>query len=370
MHHLRVLVSAAALSIAALGHATAQTLPDYYPADYGQIVEGSRGEEPVLVFGNVGEPGWAPVLESFREKFPWIEVQILNLSGNEVFERYNAEDSAGISSADVLLGFGPVLWTDLLDRGKILPYQSAESGNVPDWSIQAEGVYTYSTDPWVLAWNKVILPENEWPKSLADMAALVAKDPGRFEGKLGAMPPWGNAGAQSLALHQARQMGEESMLASYGVLGPKTQLFASGIPVCEKIISGEFTMGYYLSAAGVFRIAGDPVQARILGWTYPSDGTPVTVRNIAIASNSNSPNSAKLLIDHVLSAAGQRGVAMGGLVPYRPGVDVTGTPLGVSYDSMVEAVGEENLVITTFDPDKFADPDFAAKMAPLFKYEG
>src|SRR5262245_40213821 len=75
---------AAAISMTA---AQAQSLPDYYPGSYKDIVEASKAEGKLLVQSNVGEPNWRPILEAFAKEYPWIKVQTLDLSGTEVFER-------------------------------------------------------------------------------------------------------------------------------------------------------------------------------------------------------------------------------------------------------------------------------------------
>ena len=70
-------------------------MPDYYPADYSSVIEASKAENGVLVYSNMGEMNWRPLIEAFNAEYPWIKVQTLDLGSIEVFERYYAETAAG-----------------------------------------------------------------------------------------------------------------------------------------------------------------------------------------------------------------------------------------------------------------------------------
>lgn len=54
------------------GPAAAQdaSWPDYYPDDYGDIIEASRDEDNLLVYSNMAEYNWTPIIEGFQELYP------------------------------------------------------------------------------------------------------------------------------------------------------------------------------------------------------------------------------------------------------------------------------------------------------------
>ncbi len=73
---------------------------------------------------------------------------------------------------------------------------------------------------------------------------------------------------------------------------------------------------------------------------------------MAITQKSQSPNSAKLLVDFILSQEGQMAVSVGGLTPYRADV----APLAAYHlDKIEQIVGSENLVFLEIDPE-LTDP--------------
>ncbi|GIW08995.1 MAG: hypothetical protein KatS3mg061_0052 [Dehalococcoidia bacterium] len=105
-----------------------------------------------------------------------------------------------------------------------------------------------------------------------------------------------------------------------------------------------------------------PAAGAVLGYSLISDGTPVITRGMAITKKAQSPNSAKLLVDYILSQEGQLAWSKGGLTAYRPDVaDRAENHLA----KLAAAVGEQNLVPFSFDPD-IADAtkreDFRARL--------
>jgi iron(III) transport system substrate-binding protein len=92
------------------------------------------------------------------------------------------------------------------------------------------------------------------------------------------------------------------------------------------------------------------------------DGTPMITRGMGVTKKAQSPNSAKLMLDFILSADGQIAFANGGLTAYRPDVaDKAKTHL----DKLSAEVGQQNLLPFSFDPeiaDKAKADDFRARL--------
>src|SRR3546814_109011 len=153
-----LLVGSGGLALSAMLAAAplqAQEMPEGYPADYAGVIDGSRAENGVTVFSNVGEVNWRPVIEAFEAKYPWIDVQTLDLGASEVFERFYADNAAGSNTADIVLSSSALSWLDMVEQGHIEPYVSPEIANLPEWSRPLEGVYSISADPMVIAYNKL-----------------------------------------------------------------------------------------------------------------------------------------------------------------------------------------------------------------------
>src|SRR5262249_43340694 len=158
----------------------------------------------------------------------------------------------------------------------------------------APSVYTISVDPYMICYNKLVLPEAEWPTSMQDIVDMTKKDPARFNQKLSSGIPMANAAAQNIDAVYMQHVGVDKALEQFNVLGPATAVFRSGGQQTEKITSGELWIAYLLSGIQIFPLLDDPARASVIGYTFPKDGTVMLMRHIAMAKTVKNPNSAKL----------------------------------------------------------------------------
>ncbi len=152
--------------------------PDYYPANYGDMVEASKKEQKLLVYSIMSKDNWKPVLDDFKTRYNWLDVEALDLGSYEVFERYYSESAGGARTADLIITSAPDAWQDFIKKGELAEYKSAEDDKVPAFTKLAPSIYTASTDPMAFIWNKKLLPTP--PKSMGELADMVSKDSGKF----------------------------------------------------------------------------------------------------------------------------------------------------------------------------------------------
>jgi iron(III) transport system substrate-binding protein len=338
----------AAVALAGLAApVAAQDLPDYYPADYSTLIEESKNEDGLLIYSNMAQYNWAPVIEDFNKLYPWIEVSTLDLDSDEVFNRYLAEANSGAETGDLLASATPEGWLHVIEGGNIMEYESAEAGQLPEWSVPAPGVYTISTDPMVMVWNKLLLPEELQPKGIADLAEKVAANPDAFQDAVTTYDATKSSFGQAINAVFERAYPD----AYWGMmeqLAPEVRPEASSGPMLAKLQSGEYKAGYFISGIVLFPKLNDPASSQIMGWAFPEDGTPLFQRLVAVPQKSGSPASAKLMLDFILSHAGQAAFGRGGLTPYRSGVTKEEVAF-FTYDAVKEQVGEENLLLIGLD---------------------
>ena len=130
------------------------------------------------------------------------------------------------------------------------------------------------------------------------------------------------------------------------VLGPMIKGEVSGGPMNEKVAAGEYLVGIAVSGITIFPRLEQP-GGKILGYAFPDDGTPVMLRGMGIPKQAANVNSAKLLLDFLLSTKGQTLLGKGGLVPYRE--DVPEAEVRFTYRGIASKVGEKNMIIVGFD---------------------
>jgi len=329
--------------------ARAQTAPAGYPSDYNAIIEGSRNEQGLIVYSNMSDSQWKPLLTAFKAQYPWASVQTLDVNGSEAMERYLAETSTGSRSADLLMTVAPASWIDMIERKEILDYASPEKGAYPKWSEPHPGLYTAALDPLVFFWNKLLLPKELWPTSFVDLVEKVKANPAIFNKKLtsyGAhLTSYGHDAHFFFAKHHGDKVWDW-----YKTVGPATRFERAAGPMVEKVTTGEYVLGYFCGSAASRMAAKDPARSQIVAMSYINDGTPMVFRGLGIPRKSNSVNSAKLLLDFTLSEAGQKALSAGSRTPLRPSVTAEAVNGGETYSSIVKAIGEKNAILVSYDP--------------------
>ena len=59
-----------------------------------------------------------------------------------------------------------------------------ESANLPQWAQYQKQAYGTTFEPLAIVCNKRLIPENEVPKTRAELIKLLASQPDKFRGKL------------------------------------------------------------------------------------------------------------------------------------------------------------------------------------------
>ncbi|MBB5781280.1 ABC transporter substrate-binding protein [Nonomuraea jabiensis] len=316
--------------------------PSYYPSEYAQLIEASRKEGGTLtIYSNTDQENWAPIFRDFEKKYPWVtKIAANNLDSDEVFQRVLSEQATGNSPADLVVSNAAQAWADFAARpGTLMEYASPEKGKLPDFGELLPNVYAMSADPLAIAYNTSLLPEK--PTGLKSLAAIIAKDPAQYKNKITTRDVSGAFGfTVSHAFAEARPDAWTSLQSVLPLARPET---SSGTQL-EKITSGEYVAGFFVSAAPAY-----PVVAKsggLLAISFLDDGTVVLPRGIGIAAKAPHPATSKLFVDFVLSQEGQRAVAEGGLTSYRDGV-ATGDGLH-TYQELVQAVGQPNIILAKY----------------------
>ncbi|RYE29253.1 MAG: extracellular solute-binding protein [Hyphomicrobiales bacterium] len=328
-----------------------------------QAQERQGPEKELYVYTNLSSVQWDATLKGFKRLHPDVAVSIVDL-GSSVFERYYVDSASGVRTADLIVAGGGDNWLDITKKGRVLEYDSPQGAAMPDWSKPAKGVYTYSADPAVMIYNKPLLGK-DGPKSLQALADLVVAKP-TLAGKIStsqAVAPFARAANWAWLTHNKADGWD--VLAK---LGPATRPERTVGPIIEKVATGEYSIGFFVSGAALFDRMRQPAFSAIVGWSYITDGTPIIPRLMAVVKDAKSPVAAKLMLDYLLTAEGQTTVGMGGATPYRDDVDRSKIK-GVTYQDVVTALGSESAIAReVLDEDYLTKRQaFQDRWAALFK---
>jgi iron(III) transport system substrate-binding protein len=339
------------------------TQPSYYPSDYSSIIDASKKENGLTIYSNMAEYNWQPIIDAFKAKYPWVgDISTNNLDSAEVFQRYYSESASGTSAASFMVSGDPTSWIDFIKKHKAASdYKSPEIDKLPDFGSPLPGLYTFSTDPILLAYNKALLKEDERPKGMSDLAALVSGDTERFDNKV---TTYDDANSFGFAIEYVWGQKYPKAWDVLDKVLPATRMEQSSGPMVDKINSGEYLVGYFMSSTVVLPQAEK--SGAILGWNYIADGTPMMFRGMAIPKTAPQMATAKLMLDFLLSHDGQVAVYKGGFTPFRD--DVTKDEAPRSYKTIGEEVGKDNLINVAYDEISKADADaFRKKWAAAMK---
>lgn len=312
--------------------------PDYYPAEYQDVIAASKNEGGNLtIYSNTDQENWAPIFRDFTKKYPWVgNISANNLDSDEVFQRVLSEQATGGSPADIVVSNAAQAWADFAGRpGTLMEYKSPEVAKLPEQATLMPNVYSMSLDPLSIIYNTSLMTEK--PTGLKSLADIVAKDPGKYQGKITTRDVDGAFGFT--VSHAFTEKRPDSWSTLDKVL-PMAKAESSSGTQLEKITSGEYLAGLFISAAPAYPKVDD--SGGLLGLTFYDDGTVVLPRGIGIAAKAPHPATAKLFTDFVLSEEGQRAVAEGGLTSYRDGIEAKDGRH--TYQELVQTVGESNVI--------------------------
>ncbi len=340
-------VAALTAGIAGFGAplAHSQEVPAYYPPEYSKIIEGSRKESGVMIYSNMADNNWQPLLKGFNAKFPWIKVETVDLGSGTVHSRWEAEKGSSARTADILVSGANDRWAAYGKDGQMDPYESPELAHLPAFGHPYPGINVMSADPLVITYNKALLTDNQRPKGFASLVTAATKDPDTFKGHITTY----DAARNSFGLTAWWAFMDKKGDAGWDALrkiGPMIRGETSGGPMNEKIATGEYLMGIAVSGITIFPRLEQP-GGEILGFAFPDDGTIMMLRGMGIPKGAANPNSAKLFVDYALSKEGQTLVGKGGLVPYRE--DVPEDQVRYTFQKIGGIVGNDNMIVAGFD---------------------
>lgn len=355
---LQVLASAVMLAAMGAFPLVAQEVPDYYPEDYTGLIEASRSERGVLIYSNMADNNWKPLLDGFSARYPWIRVETVDLGSGTVHTRWEAERGSNARSADILVSGANDRWAAYGKAGTMEPYESPEYARLPDFAKPYPGVSVLSADPLVISYNKVLLSEDSRPTGFASLAEKALAEKGTFDGRITTYDAARNSFGLAAWWNYMNAKGEEGW-DNLRKIGPMIRGETSGGPMNEKISTGEYVIGVAVSGITIFPRLEQP-GGELLGVAFPDDGTPMMLRGMGIPKDAANINSAKLFVDYALSKEGQTLVGKGGLVPYREDVDES--EVRYTYQGIADLVGADKMIVAGFDEGLISDADaFVAK---------
>lgn len=341
----KVLLSAV---VAVLPSLAAAQVPEYYPADYDQIIQAAKGEGKLVIYAPLDASAVQPLIAEFQGLYPGIQVEFNDLNTSVLHNRFISEAAAGSGTADFLWSSGMDLQFQLVKDGHALSYASPEIPHIPQWAVWENQAYGTTFEPIVFIYNKAELSEDQVPKSHAEVAKKLTEHADTYQDRVANYDiEKSGIGYLTVAQDEKAFPGFWEIPAAFGKVGAK-YLSGSG-QMIDSIGSGENVFAYNQLGAYARRVADNPD----VGVVMPSDYTLVMSRVAFIAKNAPHPNAAKLWLDYILSQRGQTKIMNeAGLYSLRTDLDgdYTAAALTQKLGSSLRPIPIGPEILTSLDP--------------------
>ncbi|MFS8198182.1 ABC transporter substrate-binding protein [Streptomyces sp. CWNU-52B] len=307
------------------------------PLDAATIAKAKK-QGSVLLYTNADADQMAPLTKAFEAKYG-IKARVLNMNDAQTFQRYATETATGVRTADVVMATDAVEVLNFVDKGNVLDYEDPNLEHLPAYAKLAPGVAAMSEDPLVAVYNTALIPKEKQPKDLKSLAELSKS----LKGKVGATDISNpqSFGAVSSYVTKNGDAGWKNIEA----LGPNSGVESGNGNLMQKLAQGQYQATYFVSGSVRALIEGEEA-AKILNYTYLTDGTPLLPRAVAVTKKAKSPEAGKLFVNFALSVEGQEAACKGGFTPYRDGVDCAyGLP------AVEKVVGADNMMLGGYPKD-------------------
>ena len=269
---------------------TVGEVANYAGTDRQRVLENGAKSEGALTIYTTGTQ-IAPLVDRFKQKYPFVKVQMLRASSVDVATKVTQEYSAGVFLVDAfeLNSDGLILPRD---QGVLQPFMSPEAQNFEANAVESGRHWISVRESYTgIGFNTAKIPAAQAPKTYQDLL-----DP-RWKGKMAISATTGTAGnwvGAMVVTHGAdfvRMLGRQDIRV-YPV---------AGRALANLMISGEVMLSptIYQSHVDASKALGAP-----LGWNAPGP-VPVTDTAVALAAKAPHPHAAMLLIDFLLSREAQ-----------------------------------------------------------------
>jgi ABC-type Fe3+ transport system substrate-binding protein len=279
----------------------------FYANALAQDFAKAKQEGRIVFYTSWGPADADYVVKAFEKKYAPLKVETVRASSERTLTRLLSEHRANKFLGDVVAVSG-IQAGILKEKGSLERYQSSEAANFPaDWrDSDGFGMGLHQTI-YVIGYNTRLVPAELAPKNFEDLLHP------RWKGQLG----WDTEEYYLFgALMKAR--GKDKGLEFWRRLAAQEINFRKGYTLISELVSaGEFPVAVSLYQHRVDEYAekGAPLQ-----WVAPNPLVGGDPNKIALLKNAPRPNAAKVFIDFMLSAEGQKLLQDKGRSPGRTGM--------------------------------------------------
>lgn len=274
--------------------------------------EQARKEGKVVLYFTSPTAEGVGLLNAFRKKYPFIEVDHYRAAAAQMLERFQAEHGANLHVADVFY-FARALVPVFREKGFVAQYKSPSAAGL---EADPNGYWTaaryYGLLPMV---NPKLVPRQSWPQDWSDFANPRKE----WMGKVAIVDPYGTTSGHQTQFALYTLLGEQNYRNLLkGIASTKPAVYSTNTPAAEALVAGEYPLLFnnlydrYIEL-GVRK--GAPIEM-----VYAKSGMIVYTTVVSLNAKAPHPAAARLLYDFVLSDEAQQMIADAGNYPARTSI--------------------------------------------------
>lgn len=257
-----------------------------------ELAAKAQEEKKLVLYHSTGIEDTQQLLERFRKRYPFLQVENHRLSSPKLLQRITSEVRAGRNLADAYLLSGAQTWL-LKDMGLLAVYLSPERTRIRPGLLDRQGYWTgVLWNLGVLGYNTRLAPSETTPKKWEDLLqprwksqiGLEAEDVTWYIFMLQLMGP---------------QKGKEYMVQ---LARQQPQMRNGHNLVAQLLIAGEFALA---PTARVHRVEEAKQDGAPVDWLAIEPLAPEPPVCVSLPKSAPRPNAGKLFIDFMISREAQ-----------------------------------------------------------------
>ena len=255
-----------------------------------ELIDGAKRERELVLYSSLTLEEANVLLPKFEAKYPFLKVQFARAGSERLLTRVLTEARAKKSFADVVQTVEFSMHT-LKVKGVLGRYHPLEGAVYAKDFKEDDFWTTFYYHPYVVAYNKKLLPQSKVPKTYEDLLSPAWKNKMMMEGtKVDWFAGMLQIMGKERGLHWMRELANQNILQRTG-----------HSLIAQLIAAGEAVFDINIPVASVNRLrdAGAPID-----WIAPGP-VPAIMVGVGVTAQPLHPYAARLYVDFVLSKEGQ-----------------------------------------------------------------
>lgn len=294
-------LTALAFALSGCGGASDPRVPSGYPSNYSRIIDRADAEGHLLIWSVVDRPRAEGLLTDFHRAHPGIAVTYVEMTAQELDDRFLAAATQHRRVPDVLWSSAMDLQIKLCNDGYAQTYSSPEAHNLPDWANWKNEAWGTTKEPIVFVYNRHLIDDAQMPTSHLALTEFLETRPAGIRDRV-ATYDIASSAVGYLYLSQDEDASPDIWRLVRAIGKNKPLLYPKADQVIQAVKAGRAAIGY--NVVGSTLLPRDKANPDI-GLILPNDYMLFMSRIALIAKEAANPNAARLFIDFLLSKEGQ-----------------------------------------------------------------